>query len=272
MIRISDKTQCCGCTACVTVCPAQAIVMRRDREGFDYPVANPDLCVSCGRCEQVCPMPELHQWSGSSSSSSSGEVNINDVKEFISGGGVAYGPVYESDGHVGYREMTEPSSADELICDCIVQGDLYASYEDVSSCLMQGRPVMFIGTPCHLAGLHSCLGETREGLSGIAVSCRGAASPGLWEKCVVSTEMNDAGNELYALLHEQNMILRPSCLDCRLRVRTEEDPAVDMDKRKELFSGSHSNVDIIRHLERFVVRPSFKRRVGRWLSSMGRRS
>ena len=30
--------------------------MRRDREGFDYPVANPDLCISCGKCEEVCPM------------------------------------------------------------------------------------------------------------------------------------------------------------------------------------------------------------------------
>ena len=29
--------------------------MRRDREGFDYPVANPDLCISCGKCEEVCP-------------------------------------------------------------------------------------------------------------------------------------------------------------------------------------------------------------------------
>ena len=48
MIRISDKSLCCGCTACATVCPAQCIVLRRDREGFDYPVANPDLCINCG--------------------------------------------------------------------------------------------------------------------------------------------------------------------------------------------------------------------------------
>lgn len=56
MIRISDKALCCGCTACVSVCPARCIVMRRDREGFDYPVANPDMCLKCGLCERVCPM------------------------------------------------------------------------------------------------------------------------------------------------------------------------------------------------------------------------
>ena len=56
MITISDKTLCCGCTACMNACPAQCIVMRRDREGFDYPVANPDRCIGCGKCEKVCPV------------------------------------------------------------------------------------------------------------------------------------------------------------------------------------------------------------------------
>ena len=56
MITISDKSLCCGCTACMNACPAQCIVMRRDREGFDYPVANLDRCIGCGKCEKVCPV------------------------------------------------------------------------------------------------------------------------------------------------------------------------------------------------------------------------
>ena len=56
MINITDKAMCCGCTACVNACPVQCIVMRRDRdEGFDYPVANQDICIGGGRCESVCP-------------------------------------------------------------------------------------------------------------------------------------------------------------------------------------------------------------------------
>ena len=57
MIQITDKAMCCGCTVCVNACPVQCIVMRRDKdEGFDYPVANPDICIGCGRCESVCPV------------------------------------------------------------------------------------------------------------------------------------------------------------------------------------------------------------------------
>ena len=59
MITIIDSAACCGCTACVNICPVQCIVMRRDREGFDYPLANPDRCIGCGKCESVCPVLEL---------------------------------------------------------------------------------------------------------------------------------------------------------------------------------------------------------------------
>ena len=58
MITIIDSAACCGCTACVNICPVQCIVMRRDREGFDYPLANPDRCIGCGKCESVCPVLE----------------------------------------------------------------------------------------------------------------------------------------------------------------------------------------------------------------------
>ena len=55
MIQITDKTQCCGCTACVSVCPQNCITMQRDGEGFAYPVVDASLCVGCDACEAVCP-------------------------------------------------------------------------------------------------------------------------------------------------------------------------------------------------------------------------
>lgn len=46
---------CTGCSACVSICPAQALVMKTDENGFYKPQLNADKCISCGRCEKLCP-------------------------------------------------------------------------------------------------------------------------------------------------------------------------------------------------------------------------
>lgn len=56
MIKIADKSSCCGCEACRNVCPRQCITMQEDREGFVYPEVDATACVDCGLCETVCPV------------------------------------------------------------------------------------------------------------------------------------------------------------------------------------------------------------------------
>lgn len=50
----SDKENCCGCSACYAICPAAAITMTPDEEGFLYPSVNADRCVRCYKCLTVC--------------------------------------------------------------------------------------------------------------------------------------------------------------------------------------------------------------------------
>lgn len=50
-----NKTDCCGCWACVNVCPKSAITMQTDNEGFLYPVID-DNCIGCQSCLNVCPV------------------------------------------------------------------------------------------------------------------------------------------------------------------------------------------------------------------------
>lgn len=47
--------KCCGCTACYSVCPVDAIDMVEDNEGFLYPKVNSTKCIKCGLCEKICP-------------------------------------------------------------------------------------------------------------------------------------------------------------------------------------------------------------------------
>lgn len=49
-----NKDECCGCTACATICPKQAITFNYDKEGFLYPRVDFTKCVGCLKCEAVC--------------------------------------------------------------------------------------------------------------------------------------------------------------------------------------------------------------------------
>lgn len=45
------------CGACDEHCPTKAITMKEisGRNGLNYPVVNPDICIGCGACEYICP-------------------------------------------------------------------------------------------------------------------------------------------------------------------------------------------------------------------------
>lgn len=53
-VLFEEKDECCGCGACATVCPENAIIMTRDFAGFLYPEIIPAKCVKCYSCLLVC--------------------------------------------------------------------------------------------------------------------------------------------------------------------------------------------------------------------------
>ena len=195
MIRITDKSKCTGCTACVTSCPVQCIVMRRDRQGFDYPVANPDICIGCGKCESVCPVINPAEpvkpfatyavkIQENLSGSSSGGVFPYIAGKVLDEGGVVFGAVLNDDMTVGHAEAETVAEVEPMRGAKYVQSDLYSVFEDAKMYLSQGRKVLFTGTPCQIAGLKSYLGKASEDLLTVEVACHGVPSPGLWAKYV----------------------------------------------------------------------------------------
>ena len=186
---------CSGCTACMAVCPAQCIVMRRDRQGFDYPVANPDRCIGCGKCEKVCPV--LNPMEAAEplasyavrvpeyvSGSSSGGVFPALAKKVVDEGGSVFGAVLNSDMTVCHAEADDMAGVEAMRGSKYVQSDMYDAFTDVKALLEEGRKVLFSGTPCQVAGLNKFLGRAYDNLLTVDVACHGVPSPGLWEKYV----------------------------------------------------------------------------------------
>jgi ferredoxin len=49
-------------TACVDVCPSDAIHPRKDEDGFEAAemlYINPNECIDCGACEPACPVQAI---------------------------------------------------------------------------------------------------------------------------------------------------------------------------------------------------------------------
>ena len=53
MVVLSHE-RCCGCGACVNICPKECINMVSDSEGFLFPEIDESKCVDCGLCRSVC--------------------------------------------------------------------------------------------------------------------------------------------------------------------------------------------------------------------------
>ena len=88
MINIKKSADCCGCTACASICAHNAITMKPDALGFLYPEVDKSKCVDCGLCEKVCAFNDLYDKSDNVNSFiyKGNNNSIEDVKtmKFIS--------------------------------------------------------------------------------------------------------------------------------------------------------------------------------------------
>lgn len=59
-VLFSKDEDCCGCGACYSICPRNAIKMVISESGFKYPVITNEICIRCSLCLKVCPVKECH--------------------------------------------------------------------------------------------------------------------------------------------------------------------------------------------------------------------
>lgn len=184
-----DKKHCFGCGACAAACPAGAIEMGLDSEGFPYPVLDRARCLDCGRCGEVCPAKHpAPQEEGLfyavrckdgellKKSSSGGAFSLL-AQEIVGEGGLVCGACFDeqfSVRHVLSRDIGPMRKSK------YVQSDMGSCFQDVRAALEAGRQVLFSGTPCQCHGLERFLGGRPDGLLLAALVCRGVQSPGLW--------------------------------------------------------------------------------------------
>lgn len=197
MIQIKDKADCCGCTACASICPKDAIIMEPDILGFKYPSVDLSKCIDCGLCEKVCAFnenydkslnleePEIyaarHKDIHEIETSRSGATFIAISDYILENGGIVYGVGYKDHFRVAHKRATTKEERNEFKGSKYVQSDLDGIFRQVKEDLKQGNTVLFSGTPCQTAGLNSYIGKKlRENLVLVDIVCHGVPSPYIW--------------------------------------------------------------------------------------------
>lgn len=190
------KENCCGCTACESICGRKAISMKEDNEGFLYPSIDINLCNDCGLCKKICPIydgysietkPELpvvyavkHKVDELRKNSQSGGLFYALAEKIIEDRGVVYGCGYSEDNMAIHMRVDNIKELSRLQGSKYVQSKIGNTFIDVYKDLKQDRKVLFSATSCHIAGLYKYLSKKNvntENLYTCDLVCHGVPSP-----------------------------------------------------------------------------------------------
>lgn len=188
-VASKSKAGCCGCNACAEICPKHCINMVKDAKGFLYPKVDTASCNNCGLCIKCCPweknnvtfhapLKAFAAWNRNHdeylASSSGGAAHVLSL-HILSLGGVVYGCTSD-DMKIRHIRVTKQEELYKLQGSKYVQSDVCGLYKQVKTDLKASIPVLFIGTPCQVAGLKNYIKNIPEHLFLVDLICHGVPS------------------------------------------------------------------------------------------------
>lgn len=191
-----EKSDCCGCGACYQICAANAFTMKRDSDGFEYPVLDKTRCADCERCKTVCPIntSSLERLKFSRAENALAVVHKDaEILRRSSSGGAFSATVdaiaekspcrifgAEACGlfEIRHRYVSSASETAVFAKSKYIPSNTLKTFSEAKEFLSRGETVIYSGTPCQIAALKLFVGERlSENLFTIDFSCHGVGSP-----------------------------------------------------------------------------------------------
>lgn len=196
MIIVSPEN-CCGCRACLQVCPRSAIQVIYDDYGFEQIRVNDDLCINCGKCRKICPIIKMDKSKqrilcGSAysidneikKSGSSGGLFGTFAKYFIKHGGVVYGAAFDHNLHLKTTRTDSMEQLKALYQSKYLLCDTTGAYVSIKKDLETGRLVLYCSSPCQISALKNFLNKEYTNLLCIEFICHGVGSQKQFDQSV----------------------------------------------------------------------------------------
>lgn len=163
------KEKCTACMACYNICPQESICMIENEEGFILPEIDENLCSNCLLCEEVCPelnksnekpikliQKAYYGWHNNEDirkKSSSGGAFTAFADHILKNNGIVFGAVYDSEKQMVLHKSTDECEPAAMRKSKYVQSYIGDSFKKVVTALDNNKRVLFVGTPCQIAGL-----------------------------------------------------------------------------------------------------------------------
>lgn len=198
-VKLAEKSNCCGCSGCASVCPKSAIDMV-EVDGIIVPKINKNLCVSCKACENHCPVIQKEKIDGNNIQKIYSAYSIHDeIRKKSSSGGISrelidafygsfdnsviYGSVMDENLVVSHKRVTCSDEFDQFYGSKYTTSTISSVYDQIKGDLKNGKHVLFIGTPCQVAAINLSItkAEERERLFLVDVICHGPGVTHIWK-------------------------------------------------------------------------------------------
>lgn len=205
-VLFTEKKDCCGCGACLNICPKQAIKMREDECGFIYPAIDEEKCIRCGHCKRVCAFQNKEEKNSPIECYAAISKNTDQARQsasagifaaiattVIENGGIVYGAAFDEKWKVHHISASTLDQLSTLQGSKYAHSDIERIYTDVKGKVITGREVLFSGTPCQVAGLQGYLGKEYENLLTIDIVCHGVPSNQMFQDYLKTLEIKHGG-------------------------------------------------------------------------------
>ena len=217
-MTINPSLLCTGCSACVSVCPVNALTMGTDEDGFYKPLLNADKCIDCHKCDNICPLngvktenvhtPSLYVFNNNSAdeklSATAGAFQIL-AKHFIRTGGKVAGAAWGENWRCEHILVDNEEDLKRLYKSKYVQSFMGDVFKQIKAELEKGTKILFSGVPCQIAGLYAFLGKAYDNLYTVGLLCNNAPS---------AKHFHDFLQEMYGIANIADVDFRAKDKNC----------------------------------------------------------
>lgn len=204
---LCESTKCTGCCACRNVCPRSAIEMKMDEFGFYHPSVDDALCIQCGLCEKACP--ELHPVEKRSAetvyaiyatnervraSSTSGGLAQVLCGAALEMGWVVYSHAFTDQFELKCHRITSENQLKKANGTKYVQSFIGDAIKQLRKDLKEGKHVVFVGTPCQVAGVENAVKPLSANLLTVSFVCGGVPSNKFFLEHISNQRLDELDN------------------------------------------------------------------------------